>query len=76
MKPKAIEVGKCYRMRRFPSFINYEPSDFVAYVYAIDGAKIRWVRIQWVSEDGLGWNTESYSGFLRLVHSEAPNVMH
>jgi hypothetical protein len=74
MKPKSIEVGKCYRMRRHPSFINYEPSDSIAYVYAIDGAKQRWVRVEWVSEHGPGWNAESYSGFLRLVHSEAPTA--
>lgn len=74
-KPKAIESGKCYRMRRFPSFINYEPSDQIAYVYAIEGAKQRWVRLQWISENNPGWTMSSYSEFLKLVYSEAPTVM-
>jgi hypothetical protein len=40
------------------------------YVRAIDGNKQRLVRVREVSDYGLGWSADSYSSFLRKVHSE------
>lgn len=75
-KPKTIEVGKCYRLRRFACFGVTEPSNMVVYVCAIEGAKQRWVHIRPIDEDNApGWTVDSYSAFLRGVHSEVPNVV-
>lgn len=66
-KPKSIEAGKCYRLNVFG-----EASDFVVYVYAIEGRRQRHVRVQTIDGHALGWNYASYTEFLRRVHSEAP----
>ena len=72
-KPKAIEVGKCYRL--FAFYGLGDPSEVVVYVYAIEGLKQRRVRVRAVSADHeLGWNAEGYTSFLRMVHSEVPTA--
>lgn len=71
-KPKVIEVGKCYRLNAFYGL--GDPSEVVVYVYAIDGVKQRYVRIECVAGYELGWNMEAYSAFLRRVHSEVPTA--
>jgi len=68
-KPTTIEVGKCYRLSAF--YGMGQPSDVIAYVYAIEGTKQRCVRVRGVTVE-LGYNAISYSDFLRKVHSEAP----
>lgn len=68
-KPKSIEVGKCYRLAWFGL-----PSDTIAYVYAIEGRKQRTVRVQTVAGPELGWTADSYTHFLRSVHSETPTT--
>jgi hypothetical protein len=71
-KPKVIEVGKCYRLNAFWGL--GDPSEMVVYVYAIDGVKQRYVRVEGVAGYDPGWGMESYSGFLRRVHSEVPTA--
>jgi hypothetical protein len=73
-KPKRIEVGKCYRL--FAFYGLGAPSDMIVYVYAIEGEKRRHVRVTAIGEHELGWNYESYSAFMRKVHSEVPNAKH
>lgn len=69
-KPAKIEAGKCYRMNRFG-----RRSDVVVYVYAIEGAKQRWCMLKAVSPGhALGYNADSYTSFLRRVHSEEPTA--
>jgi len=70
-KPKAIEVGKCYRMSAW--FGLGHPSDVVVYVYAIEGQRQRTVRVRGVTQE-IGYNAVSYTTFLRDVHSEAPTA--
>ena len=48
----------------------------IVYVYAIEGEKQRHVRVTAIGEHELGWNYESYSAFMRRVHSEVPNAKH
>jgi len=57
-KPKTIEVGKCYRLLAWYGL--GQPSDTIAYVYAIEGAAQRTVRVQTVAGPDLGWNADSY----------------
>lgn len=71
-KPRSIEPGKCYRL--FAFYGLGQPSDTIAYVYAIEGKKQRWVRVRGVNCE-LGYNADSYTNFLRNVHSEVPNVI-
>jgi hypothetical protein len=75
-KPKVIETGKCYRLYRWANcgFGSREPGDMIAYVYAIDGNKQRWVRCRSAGEHDLGYNAVPYSQFIRMVHSEAPEA--
>lgn len=75
-KPKVVEQGKCYRLRRFPCFGITEPSETVVYVYAIEGEKQRTIKLRVVAgEIDPGFSETSYTDFLRRVHSEAPTVM-
>lgn len=68
-KPKTIEVGKCYRLNVFGM-----RSDIIAYVVAINGNKQRMVRVEFVGDVDLGWRADSYSAFMRRVHSEEPTA--
>jgi hypothetical protein len=68
-KPKTIEAGKCYRLNMFGM-----RGDAIAYVHKIEGTKQRFVRVEFIGENDLGWRMDSYTGFLRRVHSEEPTA--
>lgn len=73
-KPKIIEAGKCYRLYEFAGsgFATRRAGEMIVYVYAIEGDKQRWVRMRSIIDYELGYNADSYTSFLRKVHSEAP----
>jgi hypothetical protein len=67
-KPKALEVGKAYRMW---SPFCAQPSEQIAIVTKIEQVTktTRCVHVEWLLP-GPGWKVDSYSHFLSRVYSE------